>query len=76
MERARIEVEEDGRSHSVKVGDAIDLEVEDIVPFGVENGQPARDEGRLLHLEVLLGRLTAAPALRRRGNAGQTSRVS
>jgi hypothetical protein len=45
MERARIEVEEDGVSHSVKVGDAIDLEVEDIVPFGVENGQPAKLTG-------------------------------
>ena len=45
MERARIEVEEDGGSHSVKIGDAIDLEVEDIVPFGVETdsrpGSPA-----------------------------------
>ena len=29
-----------GSVHSVKIGDAIDFEVKDIVPFGVENGQP------------------------------------
>jgi hypothetical protein len=45
MERPRIEAEEDGGSHSVKVGDAVDLEVEDIVPFGVQNGQPAKLTG-------------------------------
>ena len=41
MERAPIEVVEDGLSHSVKVGDAIDFEIKDIVPFGVETGKPA-----------------------------------
>jgi hypothetical protein len=42
VERAPIEVVEDGHSHSVKIGDAIDFEIEDIVPFGVETGQPVR----------------------------------
>jgi len=45
VERARIEVEEDGLRHTVRVGDAIDFEVEDIVPFGVETGEPVRFQG-------------------------------
>jgi hypothetical protein len=28
--------------HSVRVGTAIDFEVEDVVPFGVETGEPVR----------------------------------
>jgi hypothetical protein len=42
VERAAIEVHEDGLRHSVKIGDAVDFEIEDVVPFGVESGQPAR----------------------------------
>jgi hypothetical protein len=42
VERAPIEVVEDGLTHSVKIGDAIDFEIEDIVPFGIETGQPVR----------------------------------
>ena len=42
MERAPIEFSSDGGSHSLKVGDAIEMEVEDIVPFGSESGKPAR----------------------------------
>ena len=45
VERAPIEVREDGLTHSVKIGDAIDFEVEDVVPFGVESGEPARLSG-------------------------------
>jgi hypothetical protein len=41
-ERAPIEVREDGLRHSVKIGDAVDFEIEDVVPFGVESGEPAR----------------------------------
>ena len=44
-ERAPIEVVDDGLRHSVRVGDAIDFEVEDIVPFGVETGRPVRFDG-------------------------------
>ena len=42
VERAPIEVREDGLSHAVKIGDSIDFEIEDIVPFGVETGEPVR----------------------------------
>jgi hypothetical protein len=42
VERAPIDVVEDGLTHSVKIGDAIDFEIEDIVPFGIETGQPVR----------------------------------
>ncbi len=45
VERAPIEVREDGLRHSVKIGDAADFEIEDVVPFGVETGQPARVTG-------------------------------
>lgn len=42
VERAAIEVREHGLMHSVKIGDAVDFEIEDIVSFGVESGEPAR----------------------------------
>ena len=42
VQRAPIEVEHDGVRHSVRVGDAIDFEIEDIVPFGIETGEPVR----------------------------------
>jgi hypothetical protein len=42
VERASIEIREDGLQHSVKIGDSVDFEIEDIVSFGVETGQPAR----------------------------------
>jgi len=45
VQRAAIEVREDGLRHSVKIGDAINFEIEDVVPFGVESGQPGRLTG-------------------------------
>jgi hypothetical protein len=42
VERARIDFSSEGGNHTLKIGDAIDLEVEDLVPFGVESGEPAR----------------------------------
>jgi hypothetical protein len=45
VQRARIEVREDGLRHSIRIGDAIDFEIEDVVPFGVETGEPARLTG-------------------------------
>jgi hypothetical protein len=45
VERAPIEIHEEGRRHSVKIGDAVDFEIEDIVPFGVETGRPVRFDG-------------------------------
>lgn len=61
VERASFEVNEDGLSHSVKIGDAIDFEVEDIVPFGVETGQPVKLTG-VFH--PVGSELTAAEAKR------------
>ncbi len=45
VERAEIEVSDEGLLHRVRVGDVIDFEVEDIVPFGKEDGQPVRFDG-------------------------------
>jgi hypothetical protein len=45
VERASIDVREEGLRHSVKIGDAVDFEIEDVVPFGVESGEPARLTG-------------------------------
>ena len=45
VERATIEISEESLRHSVKVGDAIDFEIEDIVPFGIESGRPVRFDG-------------------------------
>jgi hypothetical protein len=45
VQRASIERSDDGLRHSVRVDDVIDFEVEDIVPFGVETGEPVRFAG-------------------------------
>jgi hypothetical protein len=45
IERLPIEVNEDGLKHAVRIGDAVDLEIEDVVPFGVETGEPAKLTG-------------------------------
>jgi hypothetical protein len=45
VERAPIEVREEGLRHAVRIGEAVDFEIEDVVPFGVENGEPARLSG-------------------------------
>ena len=31
--------------HSIRIGDAVDFEIEDVVPFGSETGRPARLTG-------------------------------
>lgn len=66
VERAPIEFVDDGLRHSVKVGDAIDFEIEDIVPFGVETGEPVRLTG-MFH--PVGSTLTAAEATRSKINA-------
>lgn len=66
VERAPIEIHDDGRRHSVRVGDVIDFEVEDIVPFGKEDGQPIRFDG-MFH--PVASNLTMAEATRSRINA-------
>ena len=45
VERLPIEVKEDGLKHSVRIGDAVDFEIEDVVPVGVESGEPAKLTG-------------------------------
>ena len=66
VERAAIEVTDDGLLHRVRVGDTIDFEIEDIVPFGVESGQPIRFQG-MFH--PVGSDLTMAEARRTRINA-------
>ena len=66
VERARIELIDDGLSHTVRVGDAIDFEIQDIVPFGVETGEPVRFAG-MFH--PVGSDLTMAEATRSRINA-------
>jgi hypothetical protein len=66
VERAPIEITEEGLRHSVKIGDAIDFEVEDVVSFGVETGEPARLSG-IFH--PVGSELTIAKATRSRIDA-------
>ncbi len=66
VERVPISLETDGVRHSVKVGDAIDFEIEDIVPFGVETGEPVRMVG-MFHPAG--SELNAAEATRSKINA-------
>ena len=66
VERAAIEVSDDGLRHTVRVGDSIDFEVEDIVPFGVQTGEPVRFQG-MFH--PVASDLTMAEAKRTRINA-------
>jgi hypothetical protein len=65
VERAAIEVIDDGVRHSVRVGDEIDFEFEDVVPFGVETGEPVRFAG-MFH--PVASDLTMAEAKRSRIN--------
>jgi hypothetical protein len=66
VERATIDVQEDGLLHSIRIGDTVDFEIEDVVPFGVETGEPARLIG-IFHPAG--SELTIARATRSRINA-------
>ena len=66
VERAAIEIDDDGLRHSVRVGDGIDFEIQDIVPFGVQTGEPVRFSG-MFH--PVASDLTMAEAKRSRINA-------
>jgi hypothetical protein len=66
VERAQIDVSGDGLRHTVRVGDSIDFEIEDIVPFGIDSGQPIRFNG-MFH--PVGSDLTMAEAKRSRINA-------
>jgi hypothetical protein len=45
VQRAPIEIRDDGLRHSVRIGDVADFDIEEVVPFGVETGEPARITG-------------------------------
>jgi hypothetical protein len=66
VERAGIDIDDEGLVHRVRVGDAIDFEIQDIVPFGVETGEPVRFNG-MFH--PFGSDLTMAEAKRSRINA-------
>jgi hypothetical protein len=66
VERAAIHVGDDGLRHSVQVGDVIDFEIEDVVPFGIDTGRPVRFDG-MFH--PVGSDLTMAEAKRSRINA-------
>ena len=66
VERAAIDMDDDGLNHSVKVGDTIEFEIQDIVPFGVETGEPVKFSG-MFH--PVASDLTMAEAKRSRINA-------
>ncbi len=62
VERTAIEFASEGGNHSLKVGDAIEIEVEDIVPFGSSSGKPARmvDIFHPAGTELTIGRAKSA----------------
>jgi hypothetical protein len=66
VERVPIDVVDDGVRHSVRIGDSIDFEIEDIVPFGIETGEPVRFQG-MFH--PVASDLTIAEAKRSRIDA-------
>jgi hypothetical protein len=45
VERAPIEIREDGVKHSVRIGDQVDFEIEDVLPLGVDTTEPVRLTG-------------------------------
>jgi hypothetical protein len=66
VERVPFDIQDDGLRHSVKIGEVIDFEVQDIVPFGVETGEPVRFQG-MFH--PVGSDITMAEAQRSRINA-------
>jgi hypothetical protein len=45
VERAPIDVREDGLRHSIRIGEAVDFEIEDIVPLGTQTAEPVKLSG-------------------------------
>lgn len=66
VERVPMEFRDDGRIHSLKIGDAVDIEVEDVVSFGSETGEAA-EYRNVFHPAG--DRLTIAKAARAKVNA-------
>jgi hypothetical protein len=63
VRREKIEVRENGLTHSIRIGDDVEFEIEDIVPFGVTTGQAAKLTG-IFH--PVSSELTVAHATRSR----------
>ncbi len=62
VERVPIEVREAGLRHAVKIGDAVEIEIEDVVPFGAQDGEPVKLTG-ILHpagRELTVARATSS----------------
>jgi hypothetical protein len=66
VERVPIEFVDDGLRHHVRIGDVIEFEIEDIVPFGKEDGVPVKFDG-MFH--PVASDLTMAKATRTNINA-------
>jgi len=66
VERAAIEFSDDGLLHRVRVGDVLEFEIQDVVPFGKEDGRPVRFDG-MFH--PVASNLTMAEARSSRINA-------
>jgi hypothetical protein len=66
VERAPIDVQQEGTRQSVRIGDAVDFEIEDVVPFGSQTGEPVRLTG-IFHPAG--SELTVAHATRSKINA-------
>jgi hypothetical protein len=45
VERVAMEVTHEGGTHRIKLGDGGEIEVQEVVPFGKENGEPAKLTG-------------------------------
>jgi hypothetical protein len=45
VERAAIEIHEEGLRHSIRIGEAVDFEIEDVVPFGADTDEPVKLSG-------------------------------
>ena len=66
VERAAIEFSDDGLLHRVRVGELLEFEIEDVVPFGKQDGRPVRFDG-MFH--PVASNLTMAEARSSRINA-------
>lgn len=45
VQRAPIDVQQHGLRHAIRIGNAVDFEIEDVVPFGSPAGEPVRMTG-------------------------------
>ena len=66
VERAPLTISDEGLRHGVRVGDVIDFEIEDIVPFGKPDRTPVKFDG-MFH--PVASNLTMAEARRSRIDA-------